>query len=75
MSEGSIRFTTEDMPDSQLKDIYLAEGVEDSFIVFLGTHDKQLFYMSSATFHGKLNDRQLTEIRLQANVIRNILAS
>ena len=75
MDRGEIRFQPEDMPNCQLKDIYLSEGVEDSFVVYLGTKDKQLYYLSAATFHGVMTSCQLTEIRLQANAIRNILAA
>jgi hypothetical protein len=75
MSSGEIRYKTKEMTPCQLRDIYLAEGVEDSLVVYLGTHERQLFYMSAATFYGGLTDTQLTEIRLQANVIRNILTT
>lgn len=75
MNNGSTRFTTADMPPCQLKDIYSAEGVSDSLVVYLGTRDKKLYYMSAAVLEGELTDDQATEIRLQANVIRNILAA
>ena len=75
MDRGELRFHPDDMPCCQLKDIYLSEGVEDSFVIYLGTKDKQLYYLSAATFHGAMTASQLTEIRLQANVIRNILTS
>ena len=75
MNCGEARFAPEDMGDCQLKSLYTAEGVEDSLLLFLGTRDKRLFYMSASTFYGKMNERQLTEIRLQANIIHNILTS
>lgn len=73
MDNGTARIHTEDMPPSQLRDIYVAGGVSDSLIVFLGNADNRLYYMSASLFNGSLTEPQVTEIKLQANIVRNLI--
>lgn len=73
IDNGEVRFTTADMPSSQLKAIYEAEGVTDCFITFLGIDNKQIHYMSSALYGGELTEDQITEIRLRSNAIRQLI--
>lgn len=70
---GPYRFTTEDHAPGQLRDIYLAEGVTDALIVPLGLVDRRLLFMSAAVFEGELTDSQITEIKVQANLISDLI--
>lgn len=73
MDKGHVRYTTEEMEPCQLRDIYKAEGVTDSLVLYLGSRDKQLRYMSVALYHGTFTDNQITEIRIRANTIRRLV--
>lgn len=73
MQDGDLRFTTESEPPCQLREIYRADGIKDSLILYLGNYGRSIFYMSAASFTGELSDRQLTEARLQANRIGKLI--
>ncbi len=71
--QGNARFTTADMEPCQMRDVYEAEGITDSFVASLGVIDKKLFFLSAAVFSGKLTPDQITEIKIQANRISDLI--
>ena len=70
---GEVRATTEKLKPCQLKNYYEAEGVTDSLLLPLGISEKKLYFLSAGSYYGNLSNKQVTEIQLQANRIRNIL--
>lgn len=74
MKEGSVRFTTDQNPNTLLHAWYQAEGVQDAFLIYLGVWKRSVIYMSFATYDDKpFTDEQLTKFALRANSIRNLI--
>jgi len=71
--EGTIFLNVSEMPASLLKSYYLAEGVTESLIVFLGIREKSMFYMSVARYAGEENfsAMDLARIKLACQPILN----
>jgi len=71
--EGSVFLRVAEMPDSLLKSYYMAEGVSESLIVFLGIREKSMFYMSIARYQeeAQFSTMDLARIKLSCQPIFN----
>lgn len=72
--EGIVDLQVDGMPDCQLKDYYLAEGVLHSLIVFLGIVENKFLYMSISRYSDKpFTETEITRIRLKTQQITNVI--
>ena len=67
---GYIRFdVSQGSPDSLLKRIYRAEGVQDSLIFFLAITDATFFFLTFASYERRFTDDEITELSMKAQAI------
>jgi len=71
--EGTFFINVSELQDSLLKGYYLAEGVSESLIVFLGIREKSMFYMSIARYENEppFTTMDLARIKLASQPILN----
>jgi hypothetical protein len=71
--EGTVFLKVAEMPSSLLKNYYMAEGVSESIIVFLGIREKSMFYMSIARYSDEesFSTMDLARIKLACQPILN----
>lgn len=73
-SKGVHHFDMSRNEGSMLREIYEAEGIKDSVLVFIGIKNNQFLYMSFASFDGCFKQEDVTRFRLAANEVKNMVA-
>jgi len=70
---GQVFLKVSEMPPSLLRSYYMAEGVAESLIVFLGIRENAMFYMSIARYNNEatFSSMDLAKIKLACQPILN----
>jgi hypothetical protein len=74
MQSDYVDIKTQNMPDGQLKNYYLAEGVTHSIVITLGIYNNRLIYLSAAKQGGEFSHEQKTRILLKSNRLKQIIS-
>ena len=72
--DGIYHFDPEREPECFLKRCYVAEGIRDSYVFYLGTEDNAFLYLSACHHSRQFNPSEVTDIHLIVQTIRQALS-
>jgi hypothetical protein len=73
INHGSYLFVTEKERECFLKAVYDRAGIVESYLAFLGVHNKKLYYASFARYDHSFRPAEITALSLKANAMKRIL--
>lgn len=72
-AKGFYHFDMSRNEGSLLREIYTAEGIKDSILVFVAIQKNQFLYMSFASFDKLFTPEEVTRFVLAGNEVRNMM--
>lgn len=73
-ADGIQLVRTKELPNCLLKEYYMAEGIQESVIMFLKILDRELIYVSASTRSEEgISDKTITKLKLKANLLSECL--